>query len=202
MTFTRGTLEVDFDNPEDEITLTRTADFEVPAEGSLSIVSGKVLVAQGDNVRNLNLYGQLIIESQGSLVVGKGNSNSNCLTYAPYGRPTVIINGGSLTVTGQICRQEGQTNGNLVWEQNGGNVEVKVAGRTSWRAQRGAFEILNTGIGSFTMRGGTLKINNGGGVDTYGDIYIVPTESECTGGTIIVGGGNQKLQTSLINTNA
>ncbi len=195
MTFTRGALEVDFDNPEDAITLTKKADFTIPAEGCLSIVSGKVLVTQETDATNLKLSGQLIIESQGSLAVG--SSGYNCLAYAPYGRPTVIINGGSLTVAGQICRQDGQTIGNLVWEQNGGNVEVKASGRTSWRAQRGAFEILNTGIGSFTMRGGTLKINNGGGVDTYGDIYIVPTESECTGGTIIVGGGNQKLQTSI-----
>ncbi len=201
MTFTRGTLEVNFENPEDVITLTQRADFTIPAEGCLSIVSGKVFVASETDASNLVLYGQIIIENNGSLMVGAlsdANSKYNSLTYAPEGRPTITINGGSLIVNGQISRQKNQTMGSLVWEQSGGDVVINGHNRDgdpAWLVERAAFEIKNSG--SFTMSGGTITTKAGGGVDACGDIYIIPTTANCTGGTIIVGGGSQKLHTTV-----
>ena len=201
MTFTRGTLEVDFENQDDVIYLTRKADFDVPGEGCLSVVSGKVVVADDTDATCLDLYGQIVIEDKGKLYVGAidgGGSKYNSILYAPEGRPTITINGGLLTVLGQISRQKDQIMGSLVWEQSGGDVVIKGHNRSGgpgWLVERAAFEIKNSG--SFTMSGGTITTKAGGGVDACGDIYIIPATANCTGGTIIVGGGDQKLHTTV-----
>ncbi len=199
--FTRGTVEVNLENPAEQIVLAKKAEFTIPADGCLSIVSGKVFVAYETDASNLVLYGQIIIENNGSLMVGAlsdANSKYNSLTYAPEGRPTITINGGSLIVNGQISRQRNQTMGSLVWEQSGGDVVINGHNRDgdpAWLVERAAFEIKNSG--SFTMSGGTITTKAGGGVDACGDIYIIPTTANCTGGTIIVGGGSQKLHTTV-----
>ena len=201
MTFTRGTLEVDFENQDDVIYLTKKADFDVLGEGCLSVVSGKVVVAEGTDAVCLNLYGQIVIEDKGKLYVGAidgAGSKYNSLLYAPEGRPTITINGGLLTVLGQISRQNKQIMGSLVWEQSGGEVVIKGHkrdGDPGWLVERAAFEIKNSG--SFTMSGGTITTKTGGGVDACGDIFIIPATANCTGGTIIVGGGDQKLHTTV-----
>ena len=201
MTFTRGTLEVDFENQDDVIYLTKKANFDVPGEGCLSVVSGKVVVADDTDATCLDLYGQIVIEDKGKLYVGAidgGGSKYNSILYAPEGRPTITINGGLLTVLGQISRQKDQIMGSLVWEQSGGDVVIKGHNRSGgpgWLVERAAFEIKNSG--SFTMSGGTITTKAGGGVDACGDIFIIPETANCTGGTIIVGGGDQKLHTTV-----
>lgn len=198
---TKGTFEIATDGAK-EISLSKANDLEIPLTARLSVASGSARVASGGNERNLNLYGEINI-SGGSLYVGKGNHHSS-IFYAPSGLPRITISGGELVVVGQISRFTKQATGALAWEQSGGDVQIMAKQRYGTNDNdglkvRGAFEIINNTGSKFEMSGGTITINNGGGVDTYGDIYIHPSSSSCTGGTIIADcpGDSLKLMTNI-----
>lgn len=198
---TKGTFEIATDGAK-EISLSKANDLEIPLTARLSVASGSARVASGGNERNLNLYGEINI-SGGSLYVGKGNHHSS-IFYAPSGLPRITISGGELVVVGQISRFTKQATGALAWEQSGGDVQIMAKQRYGTNDNdglkvRGAFEIINNTGSKFEMSGGTITINNGGGVDTYGDIYLHPSSSSCTGGTIIADcpGDSLKLMTNI-----
>ena len=92
---------------------------------------------------------------------------------------TIDIIGGTLNVNGQIKRNSLTTQGSLRFSQSGGvlNIYGKVSDNT-----RAKFEICNDNS-SFTFSGGTINIYRGAGVD-FGDLYIRPSISSVTGGTI------------------
>ena len=195
---TKGTFEIATDGAK-EISLSKANDLEIPLTARLSVASGSARVASGGNERHLNLYGEINI-SGGSLYVGKGTHHSS-IFYAPSGLPRITISGGELVVVGQISRFTGQATGALAWEQTGGDVLIMANDRrtTVSLGTRGAFEIISNTGSKFDMSGGTITIKGGGGLDTYGDIYLHPSSSSCTGGTIIADcpGDSLKLMTNI-----
>ena len=189
----KGTFVVEIgDGGEVELTANKT--LTIPGEACLSIVSGKAKVATGGNATGISLKGKIQI-SGGELIVGTGESASkyNSIQYTADGKPTIEISGGTLNVIGQISRTQNQTTGSLIWKQYGGDVVVQGRNRGSvlWLTDFAAFEVLESG--EFDMQGGTLTVMNGNGNEGYGDIFIEPDIMNCTGGTIIVGGGSQKV---------
>ena len=190
----KGTFEVAIDG---EIPLTKNSNFTIPADARLLVTSGKARVGYSDNVLILTLNGHIEING-GELIVGKSKSKYTNVFYAPDGKPSITVIDGSLTVYSQISRTISSEMGSLLWEQRGGTVTIHGYGRpgTANLRTRGAFEIANNG--EFKMTGGTLIVEGVGGDDQYGDIYIKPVKSECTGGTIVAAGtGTQKIHTSV-----
>lgn len=189
----KGTFVVEIgDGGEVELTANKT--LTIPGEACLSIVSGKAKVATVGNATGISLKGKIQI-SGGELIVGTGESASkyNSIQYTADGKPTIEISGGTLNVIGQISRTQNQTTGSLIWKQYGGDVVVQGRNRGSvlWLTDFAAFEVLESG--EFDMQGGTLTVMNGNGNEGYGDIFIEPDIMNCTCGTIIVGGGSQKV---------
>ena len=86
-------------------------------------------------------------------------------------------------MNGQIRRPLASTNGILNYSQTGGNVYIFGNNPTTTNLIKAKLEVLNEGS-SFTMTGGTLTIVRGGGT-TFGDLYLRPSSSSVTGGTII-----------------
>lgn len=189
----KGTFVVAIDD-EQTINLTKNASLSIPGDACLSIVSGKAYVATDGDATGISLKGKIKI-SGGELYVGKGNAASkyNSIQYTADGKPTIEISGGTLNVIGQISRTQNQTTGSLIWKQYGGDVVVQGRNRGSvlWLTDFAAFEVLESG--EFDMRGGTLTVMEGNGNESTGDIFIEPDIMNCTGGTIIVGGGSQKV---------
>jgi hypothetical protein len=189
----KGTFEVAIAG---SIPLTKNANFTIPADARLLVTSGIARV--GDmlkKVSEITLNGHIEING-GELIVGKSNNYHADITYAPDGKPSITVIDGSLTVYGQISRKTSSEMGSLLWEQRGGTVTIHGYQRNTGINVRGAFEIANNG--EFKMTGGTLIVEGAGGGDQYGDIYIKPVKSECTGGTIIAAGsGTQKIHTSV-----
>ena len=191
---TKGTLVVDIKTGN--LNLTEDKDYTIPQFGCLSVKSGTVSLARR-NYTDLHLKGHISVSGSGTLNVGMNANKHNDIKYAPDGRPSVTItNYGKMNVNGQIWR-ENKKDGSLIWNQSGGDVVVRGKCRNSEQNVCAVFEILESG--EFNMSGGTLTIENGEGLDTYGDIYIKPAVANCTGGTIIIGGEgtSQKLQTTI-----
>ena len=188
----RGTFEVAL---EGSIPLTKNDNFTIPADARLLVTSGTAKVSDFNKALTLTLNGHIEING-GELIVGKNKSYYTNIFYAPDGKPSITVIDGSLTVYGQISRMTTSEMGSLLWEQRGGTVTVHGHGRSGTARTRGAFEIANNG--EFKMTGGTLIVKGVNGDDQYGDIYIKPVKSECTGGTIIAAGsGTQKIHTSV-----
>lgn len=191
----KGTLVVDIKTGN--LILTQKSDYTIPQFGCLSVKSGTVYMTRVNN-SDLYLKGHISVSGSGILNIGKeGEELHNDIKYAPDGRPSITVsNYGKLNVNGQIWR-ENKKDGSLIWNQSGGEVVIRGKNRNSNQNMCAVFEILESG--EFNMSGGTLTIENGEGLDTYGDIYIKPAVANCTGGTIIIGGTGttQKLQTSI-----
>ena len=189
----KGTFVVEIGDGN-SVELTGSKTLTIPGEACLSIVSGTAKVATGGDATGISLKGKIQI-SGGELIVGTGDAASkyNSIQYTADGKPTIEISGGTLNVIGQISRTQNQTTGSLIWKQYGGDVVVQGRNRGSvlWLTDFAAFEVLESG--EFDMRGGTLTVLNGNGNEGYGDIFIESDIMNCTGGTIIVGGGSQKV---------
>ena len=194
----KGTFEVAITGT---VTLSKGADMTIPADACLSVVSGEAIVANKDGRNKLNLNGHILVKDNGILRIGINDTKNkhNDILYASDGKPSINVkDNGKLIVRGQISRLTTSEMGSLIWEQNGGEVTIygyERADNPTFKA-RGAFEIANNG--EFKMTGGTLIIKGVSGDDQYGDIYIKPVKSECTGGTIVAAGnGTQKIHTSV-----
>jgi len=136
------------------------------------------------NVDNNDLFldGKLTL-IDGVVYVGSPNgttANNNDIEYSGGGSSEIEIQGGNLLVNGQIRRSTSSTNGILKYTQSGGNLVINGQNAVTTRAK---LEILNAGS-SFNMSGGTISIVRGGGT-TFGDLYLRPTTSNVTGGTIL-----------------
>ena len=192
LTLTKGTFVVAIGDGN-AIDLTQKADLAIPADACLTVVSGTANVANHTNKNKLSLSGHIVVEG-GVLRVGKkdGTVHNNIL-YASDGKPSITINGGELYINGQISRELKSETGSLIWRQTGGDVVIYGNERATIAdlKAKAAFEVLNDG--EFEMSGGTITVMNGGGQDLYGDILIRPATMNCTGGTIIVGKGSQKV---------
>ena len=165
--------------------ISRGTDFIIPSTSGLTInTPSNVYIANiAANNKTLYLNGRLtILNGGGNVYIGPaGNTANNAdIEYAGSGASALEVQGGNLFVTGQIRRALATTNGILSYGQSGGNVVIYGNNASAAKAK---LEIINEGS-AFTMTGGTITIVRGGGT-TYGDLYLRPTTSSVTGGTIL-----------------
>ncbi|MDX9928671.1 MAG: HYR domain-containing protein, partial [Bacteroidales bacterium] len=173
-------------DPATNFTISTTTPFNIPATAGLHIdyqngYNVNVLIANANsNTNDLFLDGKLTV-SNGNVYVGPVTfpGSNNDIEYSGGGSSEIEINGGTLTVNGQIRRSSTSTNGVLKFTQTGGDVIINGMAHLNTRAK---LEIVNTGS-EFTMSGGTITIPRGGGT-TFGDLYLRPSTYSVTGGTI------------------
>ena len=172
-----------------------TGAFTIPATAGLSVNmpsnSNNVRVHIGNataDASDLLLFGSLNV-GNGEVYIGpiSGTALSNNDIEYSGNYASINVSGGNLYVNGQIRRPTASTNGTLSYNQTGGAVTINgltsVAGAAT-AATRAKLEIVNAGS-SFNMSGtSTLTIVRGGGT-TFGDLYLRPTSSSTTGGTIL-----------------
>lgn len=167
------------------ITIANGSSFNIPAGTRLSANGGTLQLTGGDGV-NVRLSGTLEVLG-GAINIGT-TSQDNSLEYAATGSPTVAVSGGELNVNSQIRRSTASTQGSLIYSQSGAGI-VTVGRTSASSATRSVFEILNAGS-SFSMTGGTLRVNRPTSSTSVADVYLHPTSFVVTGGTIEVGQGS------------
>ena len=172
-----------------------TGAFTIPSSAGLT-------VDMPSNTNNVNvLIGNATLDASdlflnGSLNVKNGNvyigpisgvalSNNDIEYSGTYA--SMQVSGGSLIVNGQIRRPTTSINGSLSFNQTGGAITINglsSAGGAATAVSRAKLEIVNAGS-IFNMSGtSTLTIVRGGGT-TFGDVYLRPSTSTITGGTIL-----------------
>jgi hypothetical protein len=182
LTLVNGTLIY---NRTGNFTISQGTDFTIPSTSGLTIntPSNIYIANSGSNNRTLFLNGKLtIMNGGGNVYVGPAaNTGNNAdIEYSGSGSSAIDVRGGNLFINGQIRRPVSTTNGILNYSQSGGNVIIYGNNPTLTKAK---LEVLNDGS-DFTMSGGNLFIVRGGGT-TFGDLYLRPTTSSVTGGSII-----------------
>ncbi len=166
-----------------------TTSFTIPSTACLSMNSTNSImnIATANAAANdLFLNGKLQVLT-GTVNVGtSGNTLGNDIEYAAAGLPELDIQGsGILNVDGQIRRTLTSATGSLIFGMSGTTSTLLIRGAGA-STLRGMLEITNTGS-VFNMSGTpTIIFQNAAGVD-YGDVYIVPSSSTVTGGTLQFG---------------
>ena len=186
LTLQNGTFRYMRTNPGTDFTLSTTTSFTIPSTAGLTVNytnanNKNILIGNANNNNgDLLLSGKLKL-TNGNVYVGPiaAPANNNDIEYSGSGASAIEVQGGNLTVNGQIRRNIVTTNGNLKYTQTGGNVRIN---GNSASADYAKLEVLNEGS-SFHMSDGTITIVLGGGV-AYGDLYLRPASSSVTGGTI------------------
>ncbi|MEA2106388.1 MAG: hypothetical protein U9P82_06665 [Bacteroidota bacterium] len=202
LTLENGTFYYEHDG---DLRITEDSQFTIPATAALSINSpGNTVYLANDNVNDNDVYlnGKLTI-IDGDVFIGQPGapSNNNDIEYSGGGNSTIDIQGGSLTVNGQIRRNPSTSTGILKYNQSGGAVTIN--GRNTI-TENAKLEILNNGS-EFNMSGGTLTIvrggggGGGGGGGTFGDLYLRPDNSTVTGGEIIFNPGAAGAQNFIFD---
>ncbi len=191
----RGTFRI---NTPQTITLSDGDDFTLNANSRL-FNDGGTLQMNGPDGTILILEGVLRLDS-GTINIGTGTTNDVAIEYKGAGTSLILVNGGTLNVTGQIRRNPVPTTGALRYRQTGGNVFVGTENVSI--TNRSVFEVLNSGS-EFTMSGGNLYIVRSLGSSSTADLRITPTTPNVTGGTIIFGrddvdpGDNQNFRINV-----
>lgn len=198
LTLTNGTFKYLHDN---DLTITEGSQFTIPSTAGLYInTPGNTVYLANDNVDNndVYLYGKLTI-IDGDVYIGQtaAPNNNNDIEYSGGGNSEIDIQGGSLTVNGQVRRNPSTSAGILKYKQSGGAVTIN--GRNAL-ADNAKLEILNAGS-VFNMSAGTLTIVRGGGNGTFGDLYIRPASSSITGGEIMFNPGAAGAQNFIFDAN-
>lgn len=176
------------------IVISNGQNFNIPATGRLS-ANGGTMQLLGPSGTNLLLGGTLEV-LKGSIYIGT-SAHDNSIEYASTGQPTISVSGGNLYVQSQIRRPTSSVQGALTYIQSG-NSKVHVAVSNAPSDTRGVLEILNTGS-FFSMTGGTLSLAKSNNSTTIADLYLYPTTSNITGGTVEIG-TNISSQTLDIST--
>ncbi len=195
VTLKNGTFRI----KQSTFNLSTNRSFSIPETGCLSIDSLANITISNNNTYDSTLFlsGKLEILA-GTLNVGNaGSARRNCIEYSSDGVPTIYMSGGTLNVYGQIKRNSQTTQGSLRYSQSGG--VLNVFGRASDNT-RAKFEICNDNS-SFAFGGGIINIYRGAGVD-FGDIYLRPSLSSVTGGTINLGPGSALIPSQIYNLDA
>ena len=204
LTLVNGTIKFMRTNPNSDFTISTGTAFTIPATAGLLVDyanSGNknVLIANsGSNTNDLYLFGKLTL-LKGNLFVGpiSGTSTSNNdIEYSSGGSSFIDVQGGNLTVNGQIRRNPSNAGGILKYNQEGGTVKVNGQNAVAANAK---LEVLNNGS-SFTMSDGTLTIIKGGGT-TFGDLYLRPETGSVTGGSIVLSSSTLGAQTYQLDAN-
>lgn len=197
LTLLNGTFKYLHDN---NLTITTTSEFTIPSTAGLYVNSpGNTVFLANYNRDDNDVYlnGKLTIIDGNVQVGNSGNDNNNDIEYSGGGGSEIDIQGGSLTVNGQIRRNLSTTSGILKYYQSGGDVTVN--GRKA-NLDKAKLEILNPGS-VFNMSGGTLTIVRGGGNGTFGDLYLRPDNSSVTGGEILFTPGGAGAQSFIFDAN-
>ncbi|MDY0099912.1 MAG: hypothetical protein RBR81_11975 [Bacteroidales bacterium] len=167
--------------------ISQETDFFIPATAGLTInTPSNVYISNNNASETLSLNGKLtILDGGGNVYIGPvGNTVNNAdIEYSGSGASTIEVQGGNLYVNGQIRRPLASTNGVLNYSQSGGNVIIYGNNPTASNLIKAKLEVLNNGS-AFSMSGGILTIARGGGT-TFGDLYLRPSVSSVTGGTIV-----------------
>lgn len=147
-TFTNGTWEqtagtLSLKGCAPATTQSITANGALHLTGSSNLLQDESLVLSG---------GELVVNTTGAAIVGTGIGDNLVFENSPNNRLTVI--NGNLTVAGRVS--EGDSPGNLIYNQSGGAVTVGAVGDNS--DTHGMFD-LGSGS-SFTMTDGNLVIRN------------------------------------------
>ncbi|HEY9005056.1 MAG TPA: hypothetical protein VIM75_02930 [Ohtaekwangia sp.] len=191
LTLQNGTLQYQRTNPATDFTISTATNLNIPATAGLYInytngSNTNVLISNSSaDASDLLLSGKLTVVS-GNVYVGPTSAPAynNDIEYS--GNTAAIqVSGGNLYVNGQIRRSTASTNGALSYTQSNGAVTINgntSAGGQATALTRAKLEVLNSGS-QFNMSGGTLTLQRGGGT-TFGDLYIRPSTSTVTGGTI------------------
>lgn len=184
-----------------EITITEGHDFEIRSTACLSAKRGKLYICKsGDQRYNVNLHGKIEVLDEGEIQIGNGSAG-NDIEYQSS-NAYIDVQGGTLTVGGQIRRSYNVTTGDLHYSQSGGDVVILGLNRDNGQPatkRRGLIEVCNNG--SFEMTGGTLTFaGNAHNDDNYVDILLTPATSSATGGTMFIGTG--ATQTFVMNASA
>ncbi|MBK6834346.1 MAG: T9SS type A sorting domain-containing protein [Bacteroidetes bacterium] len=186
LVLTNGTFK--FSSPSSLTLNLSTTAFTIPVTTCLSMnSSGSIINMATANAaaNDLFLNGKLQV-LVGTVNVGTtGNTFGNDIEYSAAGFPEIDMQGaGVLNVNGQIRRTLTSTTGSLLFGMSGTST-ILIRG-VAPSTLRGMLEVTNTGS-VFNMSGTpTIILQNAAGVD-YGDLYIVPTSSTVTGGTIQFG---------------
>ena len=141
----------------------------------------------------------------GSIFIGgvaPNDKNNNDIEYSSSGSSAIDVQGGNLTVNGQIRRNPLNAGGILQYSQSGGKVTINGQAQNTTNAK---LEVLNGGS-NFTMSGGTLNIIRGNGGSAlpsspFGDLYLRPETGSITGGTISFTPGTSAPQNYTIDAN-
>jgi fibronectin-binding autotransporter adhesin len=165
-----------------------TTAFTIPSTACFSMNStGSIFNIASANVatNDLVLDGKLQVLA-GTVNIGtSGNTTGNDIEYAATGAPSIDVQGtGVLNVDGQIRRAVTTTSGALNFSLAGSTSTVLIRG-TAAVTTYAKLEVLNTGS-TFVMSGGTLILRTAGGVN-FGDLFLEPTTSTVTGGTVQFG---------------
>ncbi|RLD62156.1 MAG: hypothetical protein DRJ01_06630, partial [Bacteroidetes bacterium] len=205
LTLKNGTFKYLRTNPNSDFTISTSSTFTIPSTAGLYVdypnnSSNKNIVianAASDN-NDLFLNGKLTVKSGNVLIGNSANNNNNDIEYSGGGASEIDIQGGNLTVNGQIRRNLAATNGTLIYNQTGGSLTINGNNAITANAK---LEILNDGS-EFNMSAGTINIVRGGGGNTYGDLYLRPSNSSVTGGEIIFSqGSNSFTQNYILDAN-
>ncbi|MBQ4230359.1 MAG: hypothetical protein II671_02300, partial [Salinivirgaceae bacterium] len=194
-----GTFRADGDGVE--ITITEGHDFEIRSTACLSAKRGKLYICKsGDQRYNVNLHGKIEVLNEGEIQIGNGSAG-NDIEYQSSSA-YIDVQGGTLTVGGQIRRSYNVTTGDLHYSQSGGDVVILGLNRDNGQPatkRRGLIEVCNNG--SFDMTGGTITFaGNAHNDDNYVDILLTPATSSATGGIMFIGTGAS--QTFVMNASA
>ncbi len=182
------------------IDITRDSDLDIASTACLSVKAGTFNVCNTNNHdRNVLLHGKIEVLG-GDLNIGNGGGNDiECSLSQSY----IDVQGGTLTVGGQIRRSYNAIIGDLHYSQSGGTVIIWGIDRVNEieTKRRGLIEVCNNG--SFNMTGGTLTIAGGSHNNAdYADILLTPATSSATGGTLVIGTNTSASQTFHLNASA
>lgn len=155
-----------------------TANYTIPSNAGLWVDNTNVSITGRNGSATLD---GLLRVSTGAVQIGT-SANQNHLLYSSGSK--LIVEGGSLTVTGRLSRDGNNTSG-ITYSQIGGTVTVG-AGVISSATDRGVFDIGAAGS-SFTWTGGTIELqrpslnSDAGG----GDFFVNTSVGNVTSGTLL-----------------
>ncbi|MGB0521333.1 MAG: T9SS type A sorting domain-containing protein [Flammeovirgaceae bacterium] len=192
-------------NASIDVTLTDAArgDFKLPntdnldassGSGGLEVAAGTVRV-EGDDT-GVILDGLLRVSGGTFTMEDATNNGNNFIEYSASGNALLEVSGGSLIVGSQVRRSAFSQAGVLKYRQTGGTVSI---GRNDFtpEADRGVFEILNTGS-EFTHTGGTFTIERSNGSATVASLLLEPETFDFgTTTTITLGSANTPASTTF-----
>ncbi len=163
---------------------TNGSDYPIPYTSQLWLSGGNMRITTTGTGAGLLLGGKLRIDA-GTFYIEGGGTNDNYVEIAGGNVPAIEVNGGELRVGSQIRRANTSTISALSYTQTSGTVTLGT--QTATNTNRALLEVLNNGS-AFIMSGGTLVVaRQQVGTPTIAALYLQPSSSSVTGGTIQLG---------------